>query len=161
MTTIAYRDGILASDSKMTANGTYVGNYEKVLKVISVEKQSWFDKLLKRDPITTTYLVGCCGVVNDIQDYMEFIFSDGPQPTGDLNCLIVTIEEETREILLYESGAAIGMKIDSDYVATGSGSEVALGALYQGATAVEAVEAAIHHDNMSGGKIQTVSFNDE
>lgn len=40
-----------------------------------------------------------------------------------------------------------------DYLAIGTGQSVALGAFYQGATAVEAIQAAIEHDSHSRGPV--------
>ena len=163
MTTIVFRDGILASDSKMSFGGVYMGNYKKVFKVTMEENQSIVDRLLHREIIKKEYLVGAAGSVPDIQEYLEYIFEGGREPNNDLECSIVTVEisdDGGYDIQYYGGGARLSHNVGGEYYAMGSGADIAYGALYHGATAEDAVRAAIHHDNGSGGAVQIVSFGD-
>lgn len=163
MTTIVFRDGILASDSKMSFGGVYAGNFKKVFKVTMEESQSLVDRLLHKPIERKEYLVGAAGSVPDIQEYLDYIFEGGREPNNDLECSILTIEKTEDggyDIQYYGGGARLSHNIGGDYYAMGSGADIAYGALYHGASAEQAVRAAIHHDNGSGGAVQIVSFED-
>ena len=61
------------------------------------------------------------------------------------------------KIYCYDS-TLVRLLHNPDYYAEGSGSSFALGAMAYGATAREAVKAAIKHDVYSGGRIQTMRY---
>ena len=166
MTTVVYRDGILASDSKVTSDGhIYEGNVKKIFKTTLAEQLSFMDRIIFRKvPRERDYLVGFCGALADAQDYFESIFHGSPQvkESYDCNIIAIHINDEGEEIIEAYDGTSINpMTISTPYIACGSGGHIALGALYQGASAIEAVTAAIHHDNMSGGDVQTLSFEED
>ena len=46
--------------------------------------------------------------------------------------------------------------LQEEFAATGSGKDIAFGAMHMGATAVEAVEAAIRWDASCGGKVEVL-----
>lgn len=160
MTTIAYRDGIMASDSKVTGNEVFVGQAKKITKITVEEDLPWIDRVIfRKEPKQKTYLVGMCGELAGCLHFMDVLFF-GAQQSSEISGALLVVDEDG-EIMIYENGRTNGIRIEGEYAAEGSGFEVALGAMFHGATAVEAVQAAIHHDNTSGGDIQVLSFEDE
>jgi ATP-dependent protease HslVU (ClpYQ) peptidase subunit len=161
MTTVTYRDGVMASDSKSSSGNTYDGNVVKIRKVILIEDLSWVERLVfRKEPKEVPMLVGYAGAVADCLDYIDTLFFGMPQSKQSYEANVLAITGDG-QITLYDGTSLRGVEIHSDYASIGSGSEIALGAMFVGANAMEAVEAAIHLDNTSGGDIQVVTFDDE
>lgn len=75
--------------------------------------------------------------------------------TGDKPDLRAILVEADGSVFLFEDSPwASAPMTPNAYVAIGSGSDVALGAMFAGATAERAVEAAIHFDRNSGGPVR-------
>ena len=82
----------------------------------------------------------------------------GEMPTlgkNDDDDAIILVVRVTGEIQSY-SRAGVSILCDTEYVAGGSGTSVALGAMHAGASAYDAVRAAIAHTAYSGGPIRTL-----
>lgn len=139
MTTIAYnhRDKELASDSQGTSCEVIVPKvYTKIHKL----SFGW---------------VGFWGNTADMGAAIKIL--EGDELEGDWTKL------DVGGIVLPDTGSAYNFYIDSlgglakEFItnnwAAGSGREFALGAMHVGATAREAVKAAIKYDIYSGGKI--------
>jgi 20S proteasome alpha/beta subunit len=165
LTTIAFRDGVLVSDSKITGNGIFVGEYQKIFKLTVEEQLSWIDRIVfRKEPEQIDYLVGAAGSVEDFNDFIECIFFGAQREKAEYDCSVIAVscdENDEYSIRMYDGTNLKGFEVKAKYAAIGSGSPIALGALYQGATAEEAVQAAMHHDNGSGGEIQKVSFTED
>lgn len=145
MTTIAYRAGIMAADSFCTADNVFVG---LVSKKIALNKQGW--------------LGGAAGNAIFARKWLEWFESDfeestvpTPAKNGEDSCngngLMVGPKGTIR--IIEDAGY---FDLEGEYYAIGSGMDFALGALAHGATAEEAVAAALVHDRYSGGPIVTV-----
>lgn len=165
MTTIAFRDGVMVSDSKMSGNDVFVGEFKKVFKLVLEQELSWVERLVfRKEPEQLEYLIGAAGNVEDITDYIACLFYGEPRTKGEFDCSLMAVEEDGKGgyiIRKYEGGSMKGFEVKAKYSSIGSGFEIALGAMYQGATAEEAVQAAMYHDNMSGGEIHKVSFGND
>ena len=144
MTTIAYRSGIMASDSRVTED-TFIAmsNYPKIHK-------------LKDGSI-----VGSCGSLSQITDLLAELKKESKFNSKktysyeDVGCLVVT---PNKELWYYSHEMDHFIQLHGcEHYAIGSGAHFALGALSMGATAKQAVEIAITYDAGSGGKIQTLS----
>lgn len=137
MTTIAYRDGVLAADTLVTHNGRIAGWVKKAMKIGRL-------------------LVGTCGSLNLTQPLLDWLRTGaiGPPPKmqGVKECegtamlilpgdIIVTIDEYGMDY------------IRAPFHAIGSGAQLALGAMAAGATAEEAVHIAKGIDCYTGGEI--------
>jgi ATP-dependent protease HslVU (ClpYQ) peptidase subunit len=133
MTTIAYRDGVLSADSLVTNMACKVGTFEKL-----------FD-----DKEDNHY--GCIGEVQDLIAFRKWKrgCSEKPKVSEDFCALMV---DKNNNLWIYED-KLIPRKMECEYYAIGSGYEFALGAMANGASAYEALEAAIKHDCYSGGEI--------
>jgi ATP-dependent HslUV protease subunit HslV len=142
MTTIAYRDGILATDSLIQSGGTRVGTTQKVFK----SKNG-----------TLLAFAGNAHLAADIQHWIDKGLSDDATPDTDGTGTIVIVKPDGTFWTL-DGGAAAPYPLEAPFFAEGSGQEVALGAMAMGANAVQAVEVAIHFDTGSGAPVQYVEL---
>ena len=144
LTTIAYRDGVMASDSAYN-QGSIIGGGQR--------------QKLGHNPKGD--LCGSCGISNWCHAFLKW-FENGeegepPLPDKDKDGYTegrAMIVRSDGMIEIYENGG--GFPVKAEYVAIGSGFELALGAMHAGATAKQAVAAAITHDTHSAGEILTI-----
>jgi 20S proteasome alpha/beta subunit len=138
MTTIAYRGGVLASDSRVSDGDTVLPGHER--KIFRLPD-------------------GCLFAASGSSEGSEMLLramrrgSPLPKLRGDraVDALMVTPAGH-----LFQFEGTIWARCRAPYYAIGSGSDFALGALFQGATAVEAVRAGMKFDAFSGGKVQVL-----
>lgn len=151
MSTIAYKNGIMAADSAMSQDD---------------EVQLGIYKLAK----TKEYLVGFTGTMAMKAPVLDWIFELEnclvpidkfyrhkdllPTMHGSLMCLVATRAGS----LWYLYGDGMVCETARKFDAAGSGMPYAIGALYAGASAEEAVNIACNLDAFSGGDIKTISF---
>lgn len=140
MTTIVYRDGVLAADSLATMGDTKIhGRYMKIRRI-------------------GDHLVGTAGSVADSENFIIWLKSgdvDVPPPKGNYSALIVDPRGRVREI---ENGSVLPVPRGAKFFAIGSGAPYALGALYAGATAAEAVKIAAKIDTNTGLPVKTLKL---
>jgi ATP-dependent protease HslVU (ClpYQ) peptidase subunit len=146
MTTVVYRDGILASDSACYAGTTKVHSMKKVWRI-------------------SGHLVGLAGDVDAINAFKKW-FAAGADvekyPIEKKQQLAVIVVTPEGKVFTYEDRDPIPLEIiDGEYVAVGSGADVALGAMHAGASAPEAIKAAIAHSAKTDGKIQMITLRPE
>jgi 20S proteasome alpha/beta subunit len=140
VTTIVYRDGVLAGDSRTTDEATiYPGATPKVFK----NKAGW--------------LYGASGNVAAIERFNEWADALKVRltkaPGGNFEGILVSPKGA---IYFVEGGSA--WKLNAPFAATGSGRDAAYGALHFGASALEAVDIAIKIDSGSGLPVTHVSL---
>lgn len=141
MTTVAYKDGVLAADRAISANG-HIGATRKVNR-------------RKSDGA----LIGWCGTVSVCQKWAEWFLAGerGTAPglgSDDESASQVIVVRPDGSVEQYDRyGRAV---YDAPYYAIGSGTDYALGAMAFGATARQAVAAAMKHDHMTGSGVQYV-----
>lgn len=136
MTTIAYRDGVLAADTQQTdAHGCAHGRVVKVTR---------------RGPI----LAAAAGQACHARKFLDWFRAgmNGEPAIGD-------DDRNADGILFLPDGTVIefsprGSKtVTCEFYATGSGMDYALGAMAMGASAEEAVRVAMRFDNCTGGEV--------
>ena len=136
MTIVCYRNGVLCSDSGILKGNIKSGTASKIIKT----KSGW--------------LVGAAGDLCAIQKFLKWAKKEPKIRTHQdyvkaFSGLI--IKPSGKVIEFYCDGYC---RIDSDFVAMGSGAEIATGALAFGASARQAVECTIEYHNECDGKIQ-------
>jgi 20S proteasome alpha/beta subunit len=138
VTTVTYdsHSKIMASDSSCFVGSTHILSMRKVWRVGGG-------------------LVGCAGDVADILKFVRWI-KDGADEDdypemGSLEAIVVDPHGVARA---YENGHSAGMLIRDPYCAIGSGRDVALGAMFAGAGAKTAVQAAIRHTGQSKAPVR-------
>lgn len=138
MTVVAYRDGVLASDSAASEGDTIAHGIKKIYRVRG-------------------NLIGCAGYLSDISKFINWFRAGGEEDEfpkmKDLSALMVSREGN---VYCYDHIGPTPTQITSSYCATGSGMQIALGAMYAGADAVQAVKAAIKHNGGCAGPVRTL-----
>ena len=138
MTTIAYKDGVLAADSGLCGGGCMVGTVDKIAR------NSCGD------------LAGAAG---DAAYHAQFIAWFLKAEEGDPPVAVESEDSFDRGIIFRRTGQIEVFEprgrfpISAPYYAIGSGRAEALGALHAGASPEQAVLAAIEHDPHSKGPV--------
>ena len=137
MTAIAYRNGVIAGDSRaVTGTGVKYVDRGKVWKARG-------------------HLFGASGnAVPDNGDMVEWFFSEnrGSMPKCSFSLIVVT---PTGAKVLLGSDGGLRKLDDFSFFSVGAGSEVCFGAMEAGATAAQAVAAAIKWHPQCGGYVIT------
>lgn len=144
MTTVVYKNGCLAFDSRLVEDNICTGTIVKGRH-------------------TKNLLMAGCGACEDIVAVFDWLEAGGGEENKkkfglarEVKCQVLTINKNG-EVISYE-GQLYPMKTNSPWYALGSGSDVALGALEMGATAKEAVQVASKYDVNTGGTVHTLSI---
>lgn len=141
MTTIAYRDGVLAADTLVTSGDIRCGSEVKIRALGPLLYGS----------------CGSCGLTDKVEAWMRGgMKGDRPPlrvPDGSATGAVFVFMPDHTVLWMHEDGDTV---IRAPYWAAGSGEMYALGAMALGATAPEAVKAAIVHDVGSGGPITVI-----
>jgi hypothetical protein len=127
MTTIAYKDGTLATDSAMSAAGTWLGSVQKVFVgpeggAVAVAGDTVASAAFKR--------WARAGFQGEI-----------PDPTAQHSAVWA---KNDGTLWIVEAGEAV--RVTAPFLACGSGTDIAMGAMAAGATAEEAVMIACTFD---------------
>lgn len=141
MTTIAYRDGVLAGDGRETCQND--------------EHSSWYkitDSCVKVFKLKDGRLFGAAHGSEDCERLHRSLVDKTPPPKlEDVEGIMIDLRGR---IWRYEGN--IWVHVKTKYYSTGSGSIHAMTAMDCGATAIEAVKAGIKRDLWSGGKVTAV-----
>ena len=145
MTTIAYRDGIMASDSACFDSSLYQGEV---------------DKLWTLPPIG---LIGCSGEIGAMIQFVDWL-KDGSdrkrKPDFPDDCDFESIVVSPDGEVMHYDRHLVPIRVANDLHAIGSGRKLALGAMMAGASADEAVKIACHYDMVTREPIRTIRLRD-
>lgn len=149
MTTIAYRNGVMAADTLTTGGDIRRGATSKIIRL---------------QDGTLVGVSGAAGILGRVAVWFENAFQkDAIQPEFEdfpklpARCEVYGIAARPNGMVCVFSIDGICQWVDTDFVATGSGNELAMGAMAMGASAREAVAVAAQFDVYTGGKIETLS----
>jgi 20S proteasome alpha/beta subunit len=140
VTTIAYRDGVLVADSLCTSEGTVVGSAQKALRLGSL----------------LCGAAGAIGVANAFFDWLKAGARDSHPDMGGAN------GADGTGLVIMPDGLIVTFdkygvdRIRAPFHAIGSGARIAMGAMAVGATALEAVQAAVALDVWTGGALTEI-----
>jgi hypothetical protein len=162
MTTIAYRDGVLAADSGVfdVESNLHEGATQKVFlltggllyagagDVDDRAIRTLLDNVRSPDqlPSSTDLLA------TDTEISAVVVF-----PDGQVFTVTTSYGDEDKDTPHLDWCAEI-IPIKAPYVAIGSGKQIALGALCAGKSAVQAVEAACEHNVWTRGPVQSLKL---
>lgn len=143
MTVVCYKDGVMAADSNVVYGNLIIGSAQKVLKT------------------DDGFLVGGSGNLANLAMFFDwFQNEDEGKPSLDELKLedidVITVDPDGNVFIIDSSGWP--MEIKADYYVSGTGSQIAMGAMAQGATAIQAVELACKFVPGCGGDIQVVKL---
>jgi len=146
ITTIAYKDGILAVDSAVTGSGKYFGSVMK-----AVNGDGW-----------AASVAGSISMNGAMAHEIAACVLDFAPPPGGLKFLksdieILFVNKHGHIYSCWNEGCT---KIDTDFYALGSGEAVAIGAMAAGATAEEAVTIACKYDIATRGPVHVLRVRD-
>ena len=140
MTTIAYKDGILASDSLASSESHVVGYCDNKVTIVGNKA------------------IAFTGDLDDKDVFIKWVINKkGKKPQFENGFGVFVIDIDTKELTEYKDGERVDYK--SDFYTMGSGSLVAIGAMAHGATAKEAVEIACKYNLHTGGEVHVYDFN--
>ena len=155
MTCIVFRDGVIATDSKIIGRSWHA--------------MGGFAKCGRREVDGKVYLYGATGETAYSGKFHRWMESDAfvsfiTTGEGHPNLEPSARDEQCTGLIFNPDGSCTRFEgnyphytVTGEYFAFGSGDAVALGALYMGATAQQAVEAAIEHDVLTNGPVQFLS----
>lgn len=153
MTTIAYKDGFMASDTQMTNGNRKLFGIRKVFAT-----QSFIVGIGGAVPMIDPVLAWFLDAEINTADHgvsPEQFHSTNPPDFCSTDIQILAVCRETR--MAFELDATgHGVRLGEGFAALGSGAEYALGAMAAGASAREAVEIAAAMDIHTGGVIEVV-----
>lgn len=143
MTTVCYRDGILAADSAIAYGNILNGERCKIAQyedfLVAMAGAGWL-----REPLEDWVGLGC--------------------PPDEVPEILIKNQDKFTTLIVDRDGQAFEfdngylLPICADYTAIGSGALLALGAMAHGANAAQAVSAACRHDKSSGGPVSTLHY---
>ena len=136
MTTIAYRDGVLAADRLMTGGGA------RCAEVCKVARSKY------------GHLAAAAGNASGIASLHSWVVAgcDGELPRYEKGTMDGLVIYPTGRVFYWDGSPAL-IEMFGPFFAAGSGQEFAFGAMAVGADARRAVEIAIQFDTLSGGRI--------
>lgn len=137
MTVIAYRDGVMAADSRSTIRDTVFGEALKAARHVN----GFLCGGAGADHIVQRFLE----IFSEAQDPLKIDFTYGREFEGDGRVLMAT---PTRELFTWEYNRWVPAGVA--YAAIGCGWQVAIGAMDAGADAVKAVAIACKRDVFCG-----------
>lgn len=155
MTTIVFANNELSGDGRCTIGDTVIS--DDIVKVYNINNRlvgfagryssglkflEWFEEFDN---------------ANEVQQQVPFVSVNIPELMEDEDFTGIVAYPEGY-VMLFEGGKAF-YEVQAPY-AIGSGADIALGALDQGATAEEAVKIACKRNVLSGGTITTVTFDE-
>jgi hypothetical protein len=146
MTTIAYRDGVIASDTGMTVAGVKIGTVRKIARN------------QKGD------LCGGAGSATFVSEFLHW-FKNGERGAPPdavstdelLDRAVIILYDDPKTIIIHEPGGV--HTFTANYYALGTGKEVALGVMWLGGTAGQAVQAGLVHDASTWGTVEVLEAN--
>lgn len=136
MTTIAWRDGVLAADSRATGDGG----------ILNVRKM--FN-------LPDGRVIACCGELSSAMEFVEAIRKGTVEKFRAKGSFDAMVMLPSGSLVIYEKGR-VAIPVQEKFYAMGSGGMVALGAMAMGASAEQAVKIAARYDCYTGGKVLAV-----
>lgn len=143
MTTIAFKDDIIAFDSQITGGNTLSGYCNDKVKKIDFP-----DKTIYVGTAGSAAL--CTALMN--WAYTNFDPTQKPKAESSNDVLQAFIIDDKGNVLHVDAGMT-PYAVKAPFHTLGCGGDIALGAMAQGASALEAVKIAAKWDVNTGGKI--------
>ncbi len=140
MTTVAYREGVLAADRAIMDDHVY---YDDGVSKIA------------RTP--DGRLGGAVGSASFCFAFLEWVregmSGTGPEAPDDCEALVVDLDGA---VSILDKGG--WFNVETGYYACGSGAPIALGAMFMGAIAADSVRAAAAHDQGTGSVVEWLAL---
>ncbi|MRX32818.1 hypothetical protein [Aminobacter sp. MDW-2] len=143
MTTIAYRDGVMAADSQVTGGDMARGEAQKVGRT----KKGWL-----------VGISGASGMLDEVIAWLDAgaVRADYPKVSAERPVWGLVAVSDKRVAVLSPEG--VMQWANAAFHAQGSGNEIAMGAMAMGASAEQAVRIVSEFDVYTGGRITKLSL---
>lgn len=143
MTIIAYKNEIIAGDSKASLDDLYFFDFKKTVKS------------------SDGTIGGACGSIYWINNFIDWILSGRKKHWTDFNerCSALFITTD-RQVHCIDSSGIMPIIMVNNCISIGSGREIALGAMDAGASAEEAVKITMKRDAYCDGFISIEKLGD-
>ena len=145
MTTVAFRDGLMASDSRIT-DGIGISRGEKLFR----------KKVGKR-----TCIIGICGDLYAAMLFVDWYGSDDKV----LRDQLIQLDDDPFEVMIWDGKRLVTanricrpIHVIEPYHAIGSGGPHAITAMDCGKTASQAIQFAARRDSNTGGQVVTMTL---
>lgn len=142
MTTIAFRDGVMAADTR-----AYTGGRPPIGRKVKIQR------------LDDGTLIGCSSTTPGQGEAVIRWFAAGADPhntpPGEAKTTLLAVKPNG-EVYFASDSYNLSGPLSGDYFAIGSGDSYALGAMAMGASAERAVEVACDLDVWSEGPITTL-----
>ncbi len=149
MTTIVFRNGIMACDSQITYDDTKFFGVKKI--------EGGLNSLIG--------IAGASRFANCIFDWWRAVEADEFINVGDWHRATTLVAEEVVMLLAHRTQGLFRLdftgratRLHDNYSSLGTGAPFALGAMAMNATATEALKVAMKFDLYTGGSIDTVKY---
>lgn len=143
MTTVAWREGLLAADSQVNSGMLTMGLAPRKITACKIRKEVWFCGVAGDAGMCTTAL-DTFDKLASVEKFVKWFYAltlkDNDSP------IIVFMVRPNGKSVMFLSLKDDPVEEICPYYAIGSGMELALGALGAGATAIDAVTIACRHD---------------
>lgn len=148
MTTIVYRDGVLAADSRAYAGNRSPIGYKTKIRAVVVDEVPYLVGVSTPAPGFGEAVLNWFEAGHDFRD-------SPPMPEGGFTLIAIDAAGQGyyANDTFYLSGP-----LAAPFWAIGSGEEYAIGALTAGESALGAVQVAKRYDQWTDGPINTLSF---
>ncbi len=140
MTTIAFRENVMAADSAVWLDDLFTHRTRKIFR-------------LKDGSVA-----GFCGALNDALALIRWLDGNKDEKVNWSEATILVATPSGR-MLMYDAEKPVVIR-KTKYIAIGTGSAVALGAMFCGGSAVDAVAAACEHDARTKGPVFSMKVNE-
>lgn len=153
MTTIVYRNGVVAADTR-----AYSGSSTPIGEKIKIEVITYSDG--------SKSVVGVSTPAPGFSEEIRRWFANDkhpdfePQGLGDRRSFEAIEVTKDGEVFFYNDSFVPSGPLITDWIAIGSGKDYAVGALSMGASAEEAVQVAITNDAWTGGRVTAIDLKD-
>lgn len=147
MSTIAFKNGVLAADTQVTRGSTTLDGW---VRKIHEAEGLLFGAVGEPTQVSVFFKWAQAGMPEDITDFKLPVIED---EDGPATCDFMFIDEEGTIWSSDTFTFPAFFPMHADYHAIGSGASFALGALAFGADAEEAIRIAAKHDMYSGGGV--------
>ncbi len=152
MTTIVYRDGYIAADTRAYSGGSQpIGQKQKINRV----------QLSDGSYISFGVSTPHPGLSEEIRDWFASEMSADAEPILNGRAFDCIAVNSNGEVYFYNDSFSPTGPLIGDFFAVGSGAEYALGAMSMGADAIQAVQKAAEFDVWTGGAVQHVFITPE
>lgn len=161
MTTIAFRDGILAADTQGSWGGTpTIQTKIRRLPKFALAGAGIIERILDLEDDLRAWVNWDAFSIHKLLDFRWERFKGEGAPDYDRDPQVIAVSPHGTVYKLCRDRFSLTTLAAGPFIALGSGSDYALGAMAHGATAAEAVAIAARLDIHTGGEIQTLKVKD-